>query len=109
MDTSILTCIQRTFQRKGSVEEGHYWEFLCHKKEDVLFFSHVALDFWKRELTLHNVRLQSISQIASWRIIVELLDYTIVRILILDDTSYSSLVIIQDMRFHSRIRSRVVL
>ncbi|GBC18902.2 hypothetical protein RIR_jg6260.t1 [Rhizophagus irregularis DAOM 181602=DAOM 197198] len=84
------------------------WEFLCHKKEDVLFFSHVALDFWKKELTLYSVRLQSISQIASWRIIVELLDYTI-RILILDDASYSSLVVIRDMRFHSRIRNRVAL
>ncbi|CAG8650784.1 4258_t:CDS:2 [Rhizophagus irregularis] len=46
--------------------------------------------------------------IASWRIIVELLDYTI-RILILDDASYSSLVVIRDMRFHSRIRNRVAL
>ncbi|CAB4401351.1 unnamed protein product [Rhizophagus irregularis] len=66
LDTSILTCVQWTFRRKGSVKGG---TDLQHNKKGVV-------NYWReieKELPLHSVRLQSISQIASKHIIDELL------------------------------------
>ncbi|GBC39840.2 hypothetical protein RIR_jg7352.t1 [Rhizophagus irregularis DAOM 181602=DAOM 197198] len=74
LDTSILTCVQWTFRRKGSVKGG---TDLQHNKKGVV-------NYWReieKELPLHSVRLQSISQIA---------------------------IVTQDMRYHSIARSRVV-